>query len=150
MWLLWDLRAPSIRPAHHKENTPTLTRTQAHMHTDPHVYSGQAGVHLHIHLPTVTYTRAHVGIHVQVKEEVQKSNLKSKIQEFPDKLFKSDLRKNLTMVLSVLLPPLCFHPFLRCTSQYVAWWPLLELEKFRHLPSETTFPETQLKNVYWN
>lgn len=82
----------------------------AHMHICTHAHRptkftpARQGPFTHSGIPTFMYTRAHIGIHTKFKEDVQKSNVKNKIQEFPDKLLKSDLRKNLIIVLRVLFP----------------------------------------------
>lgn len=148
MWLLWDLRAPSIRPAHPQETTPILIHTHTHMHTDPQVYSSQAGVYIHIVTYQHSYTQEHMLAYTwHFKRKYGKSMLKIRSRNFLMKK-KSDLKKNLIIVF---LSRLWYLPFFfQCAFQYLALWHLLELEKFKHLCSETTFPETQLKNVYWS
>lgn len=108
MWLLWDLRAPSTRPAHPQETTPILIHTHTHMHTDPQVYSSQAGVHIHKLTYQHSYTQEHMLAYTwHFKRKYGKSMLKISKNFLIKK--KSDLRKNLIIVF---LPPLWFLPFL--------------------------------------
>lgn len=106
MWLLWDLRAPSIRPAHPQETISILIHTHTHMYTDLQVYSSQAEVHIHKLTYQHSYTQEHMLAYPwHFKRKYGKPMLKIS-KNFPIKY--SDLRKNLIIVF---LPPLWFLPF---------------------------------------